>query len=335
MPRFLLITLLLIFTTSSGYAKPNIGSYLDIASSDISGDGTKVRIYRDNKNSKKWYATPAKTILGDESNPGYSLDLMRYKGRKGTGDSEKFWIKSVLHLELQKSYEKKVFSNLRKIIKKDGYKVISLKEASSVGSRIRVLMGGLDSSWSNYSKWSGKSIAVSLNDTMAQILWDSAEKQQHILSIEVQTIVKGVRKKKVEGKDKWVEEELTLSETIPLELNVSQNPERFRRTDLDANIDFGYTGLDVFCFDFLEGNYPELYAVLVDIKFATESRDLIKQLRFDNGSEYRYRVDFGIAKSIDEPYEVRLTYIDKDGKKIEKPWIKKHGELMLDLTRYK
>ncbi len=321
---------------SAAYAKPNLGSYLDldVASSGINGGGEKVRVYRDNKRSKKWYVTPAKTILGDESNPGYSLDLMRYKGRKGTGDSEKFWVKSVLHLELQKFYEKKVFSNLRKLIKKDGYKVISLKEIPSVGSRIRVLMGGLDGSWSNYSKWSGKSIAVSLTDTMAQILWDSAEKQQHLLSIEVQTIVKGVRKKKVEGKDKWVEEELMLSETIPLELNAAQSPQRFRRTDLDANIDFGYTGLEVFCFDFLEGNYPGLYVVLVDIKFETEERDLIKQIRFDNSSEYRYRVDFGIAKSMYDPYKVRLTYIDKDGKKVEKPWFKKHGELMLDVTRY-
>lgn len=344
----LLLIVISIFAISSVYAKPNLGNYLDIGSSDINGsDDEKVRIYRDNKNSKKWYVTPAKTVLGGKSNledksnlegksnPGYSLDLMRYKGRKGTGDADKFWVKSVLHLELQKSYEKKAFSNLRKKLKKEGHKVLSLKELPSVGSRLRILMGGFDGSWSGYSKWSGKSIAVSLNDNMAQILWDSAEKQQQLLSIEVQTVVKGVRKKKVDGKDKWVKEEITLSETIPLELNASQSPDRFRRTDLDANIDFGYTGLEVFCFDFLEGNYPELYAVLVDIKFETEERDLIKQLRFDMDSEYRYRVDFGIAKSMDKPYKVRLTYIDKDGEKIEMPWFKKHGELMLDVTRYK
>lgn len=340
----------MLSSSISVYAKPNLNSYLDL---DVKGQTEKIRVYQDHKSSKKWYVSPSKIFLGSIDtqsagksfidNPGYSLDLMRYKGRKGSGDADKFWIKSVLHLEMNKGHDKPVFKQIRKAIKNEGYKVIALKSMPEVGMRYRVLMGDIDGSWNGgrdgKSKWSSKSIALALPDHMAQILWNSAEKQQQIMSVEVQTDISGVRQEQQndnnEKNQKWNEVELTLSQTLPLQLNAQKFPERFKRIDLDANIDFGYTGIDVFCFDFLEGNYPDLYAVLVDIKINTEDRDHIKQLRFDKNSDYRYRIDFGIAKEMGQPYMVRLTYIDKDGKHKQEPWFKKHGELLLDVTRYK
>ena len=337
--KIILITILSIYSFGVN-AKPDLGSYVDIS---VSSDSDKIRIYRDHKNKKKWYVTPAKIILNSLDGPGYSLDLMRYKGRKGSGDADKFWIKSVLHLQLKKKHDKKIMSSIRKALKQEGHKVLSIKQMPIVGSRIKVLMGDLQNDWTRYSKWSDKSIAIALNNHLSQILWDSAQKtkdeQQQLMSIEVQTLAKGVRKSEAEigdsKKSKWNDAEIEISETISVMLDAPKYPELFRRTDLDANIDFGYTGMDVFCFDFLEGNYPDLYAVLVDIKIKTEDRDLIKQLRFDDESDYRYRIDFGIAKSLDEPYMVRLTYIDKDGVKNQGKWFRKDGELMLDVTRYK
>ncbi len=339
MVRCLLILIAYIYSASV-FAQPDFSSYLDLG---VKGYQEKIRVYRDHKNKKKWYVSPAQISIGGDQNPGYNLDLMRYKGRKGSGDAEKFWIKSVLHMEMEKIYGKAVLSEIRSLIKKEGHKITSLKHMPEQGSRFRVMLGDLDSKWSGYTKWSNKDIAIALSDHMAQILWDSAQKQQQLMSVEVQTKVVGVRPAKDESdkqdgkeskKDKWNEDSLIASQTIPLQLNSEQYPDRFRRIDLDANIDFGYTGLDVFCFDFLEGNYPDLYAVLVDVKIKTEDRELVKQLRFDDNSGYRYRIDFGIAKSLDEPYMIRLTYIDKDGNQRQEPWFKKHGELMLDVTRY-
>lgn len=345
MVRWLLLPLIFVLS-SSVYAKPDLGSYIDLSVKDLD---EKIRVYRDHKNNKKWYLAPAKISIGltedtsldkPQANPGYSLDLMRYKGRKGSGDADKFWIKSVLHVEMQKEYGKAILKDVRKAIKAEGYKVISLKLMPEVGVRVRVLMGDIDGSWSSQTKWSTKSIALALPDHIAQILWNSAENEQQLMSIEVETAVAGMRLAKQENQDKtghkknWNDAKLTFSQSIPIQLNAQKFPERFKRIDLDANIDFGYTGLDVFCFDFLEGNYPELYAVLVDIKIKNDERDLVKQLRFDHKSEYRYRIDFGVAKEIDKPYLVRLTYIDKDGKQQQEPWFKKHGELMLDVTRY-
>ncbi|THB72611.1 MAG: hypothetical protein D6B28_05195 [Gammaproteobacteria bacterium] len=334
MVRWLLFIVSIVLPVTV-FSKPDLSSYLDLKIKSLE---KPVRVYRDHKNSRKWYFTPIQVRIGSENNPGYSLDLMRYKGRKGSGDAQKFWVKSVLHLELDKAHGKSISSLIRKAIKIEGYKITTLKKMPEYGARLRVVMGDLESNWSTYSKWNTKDIAIALSDHMAQILWGSAEKQQQLMSVEVQTKMIGVQRDQHSKVDKdesgWVDDQIFIAETLSVVLDSEKHPERFRRTDLDANIDFGYTGLDVFCFDFLEGNYPELYAILVDIKITHEDRDMIKQLRFDKNSDYRFRIDFGIAKSIDAPYLVRMTYIDKKGIQRQEPWFNKRGELMLDVTRY-
>ena len=97
----------------------------------------------------------------------------------------------------------------------------------------------------------------------------------------------------------------------------------------------GYTGLDVFCFDFIENLEENLYAKIVEVAIPTTGRDLVESITFKEGGEYRSRIEFKLAKDLDQPYRYRILRIYNDGSQKTTPWLEKSGESLLDITAYK
>ncbi len=340
----IVLSLSLIVSTSS-FAKPDLVKYIDIAG---------VRVYQDSEIGNKWYLSPAPVAVKFvRDQPDYTLDLHRYMGRSGTGDSGEFWARGVFNVGIQKKYPLKIIKQIKKdlkaIVKKNGYKKLKLDNMPIAGSRMRVLFGDFDQSWSEYSRWSGKKIVMPLNQNLSQIIWEAADSGQTLISIEVEELVRGVinRKQfdktppKELGKDEkslesnFFEKELSINSTISVELDIEKYPEKFIRTDLSGEMSRGYTQVDVFCFDFLEKTIPDLYVIFVELAIHTEGRNLIEKLRFDSKSDYRQRIRFPLSKSLDKPYGFRLTYVYTDGRKELGKWKNKYGETMLDITSYK
>ena len=97
----------------------------------------------------------------------------------------------------------------------------------------------------------------------------------------------------------------------------------------------GYTGIDVFCFDFLEHLDETLYSKIVEVAIPTPGKPLVQTVTFRSDSETRTRIEFNLAKDLDIAYKVRITRVFSDGRSEAGPWEFRAGETMLDITDYR
>jgi hypothetical protein len=118
-------------------------------------------------------------------------------------------------------------------------------------------------------------------------------------------------------------------------MDMNTHPDHFSKMDLGGRMKVGYTGLDVFCFDFMENLEENLYAKIVEVAIPTTGRDLVETITFKEDSDYRNRIEFKLAKDLDRPYRYRILRIYNDGSQKDSPWLKKEGETLLDITDYR
>jgi hypothetical protein len=199
------------------------------------------------------------------------------------------------------------------------------------GAQVRLLFADQGQSWYQGSRWGGDRLILPLDEHMAQVLWDAVHAGQTLVSVAVEERLAGLRRME----DRWQEALADASWTLPIELDMKTYPEKFRRTDLGGRMARGYTGLDVFCFDFLEELDEELYAKVVEVAIPTAGRDLVEEVTFRPDSPYRTRIEFELAKDLDRPYRVRIIRILKDGRREVGEWTEKRGETLLDVTAYR
>ncbi|MBU1196577.1 MAG: hypothetical protein KKE62_10560 [Proteobacteria bacterium] len=315
----------IFFVTGHVFASPDLGNYRDI-------DG--VRVYTDHKKKDIFYITPSPPALAVQSDrlPDASLKIYRYLGRKGTGDSGKFWVRGLLTIGIQREREKEQLNTIKKAISKaDKIQHPKLRSMPVSGTTGRLVFADTDVKWSQGSRWSGKKISLSLDETMSQILWDAVAAGQTLISIEMEEMLPGVRKNK-DGQ--WEDAQIPFGSTLPVTLDMKAYPSLFSKTDLGGNMARGYTGIDVFCFDFLENLDADLYSKVVEIAIPTPGEPLIQTVTFRQDSEYRTRVAFKLAKDMDMPYKVRITRVLLDGSSQAGPWMDRRGEALLDVTAY-
>jgi hypothetical protein len=294
------------------WAAPDLGTYRDIEG---------VRVFRDHQNSNTWYLAPAPPALreGADQTPDYGLDIYRYLGRKGTGDQELFWVKGILNAGLRRDRDAGIPGRIRGALKSQGVADPRLRSIPVAGARVKLLFADQSQTWTQGSRWSGERLVLPLDRYLAEILWGAVHRGQTLVSFVVEERLAG---KRFEEKN-WVEAETIISSTLPLELDIQTHPRKFRRTDLGGRMARGYTGVDVFCFDFLEELDEELYAKIVEIAIPTAGRDLVEEATFRANTDYRARIEFKLAKDLDQPYRVRITRILKDGRRDVGPWIAK------------
>ena len=171
---------------------------------------------------------------------------------------------------------------------------------------------------------------VPLDSHIVEVLWDAVQAGQTQVSVSVDETLTGVRK----IEDSWEPSTTSATWTVPVEMSMTAHPDHFQRMDLGGRMKVGYTGLDVFCFDFIENLEENLYAKIVEVAIPTTGRDLVEAVTFKDDGEYRGRIEFKLAKDLDQPYRFRILRIWQDGSQDTGPWQEKTGETLLDITAY-
>lgn len=324
--KFFFFLISLFFFTCNAVASPDLNNYQDIEG---------VRLYSDHLKTNLFYLTPSMPVLGTgvDNLPDFSLEIYRYLGRKGTSDSGKFWVKGVLSIGIQRERGKQLIKKIKKSLSQK-YKIKYPKFRSMPVSKTNGQLFFADQGikWSQGSRWSGKRITVPLDSVMSEILWDAVNAGQTLISIEMEESLSGVRKNK---DNKWEDAQVPFSSTLPVEFDIKAHPSLFSKTDLGGRMVRGYTGIDIFCFDFLEHLDENLYSKVVEVAIPTPKNPLVESVTFRKDSDYRTRIKFKLAKDLDIGYKVRITRIFLDGRSETGPWVMRKGEAMLDITEYK
>lgn len=315
---------MLIGSFSICHADPDLGRFQDMEG---------IRIYGDHKSASDWYLTPSGPKLGKRSDgsPDYGLVLYRYLGRSGTGDSGSFRVRGVLTLGLDRSQKPELSAKIKKSLRLQGIPTPRLKSMPVSKSLVTLIFAGQQDSKEYAIRWKTGPMVVPLDDQFSQILWDAVEAGQTLVSISLEESLAGVRKKDEE----WEPSATSASWVVPVEMDMKNHPDHFQRMDLGGRMKVGYTGLDVFCFDFLENLEDKLYAKMVEVSIPTTGRDLVETITFKADGEYRSRMEFKLAKDLDRPYRYRISRIWQDGTRETGPWQEKEGETLLDITAYK
>lgn len=324
MKNLLICLLMMICLAPSCQAAPNLGSYYDIQG---------VRVYMDHEKSEEWYLSPAQPILNERSDktPDYGLALYRYLGRKGTSDSGSFWVRGVLTFGVERSRDSGLSAKIRKELRTKGISSPRLKSMPVSASRVTLLFADQQYSREYNIRWKSGAMVVPLDAHIAEVLWDAVKAGQTQVSVSVDETLTGVRKKE----ENWEPSTTSLAWTVPVEMDMTAHPDHFQRLDLGGRMKVGYTGLDVFCFDFIENLEEKLYAKIVEVAIPTTGRDLVETVTFKDDGEYRNRIEFKLAKDLEQPYRYRISRIYQDGSKETGRWQEKTGETMLDITAYK
>ncbi len=308
-------------------AAPDLGHFCDI-------DG--VRIYPDHRRGDIWYLTPAmpQLQLNEDRSPAYSFELFRYYGRKATGDQKTFWAHGVLALTVNRERPVEQLKLVRNALKKMGISRPKLRSMPIAEANIRLLFAAQSQELHQGSRWSGGHFVLPLAAENSQLLSEAIDLGQLQVSLVVEEQLNGVTQG-VGTELSWQKVSVANGWTLPVDLDQKRFPEHFRRTDLSGRMIRGYTGLDIFCFDFLEDLIPELYAKIVEVAIPTEGRDLVETRTFYEADDYRARIDFELARDLDQPYRVRITKVFKDGRREAGPWQQKQGDSLLDITAYR
>jgi len=321
--KLLVCMLMTVFYGFFCWADPHLDDFQDIEG---------IRVYQDHENAAQWYIAPAEPVLRrrQDDTPDYGLTLYRYLGRKGTGDAGSFWVRGVLTFGLERSRDLGISAKIRKALRARGINSSRLKSMPVSASRVTLLFADQNYTKEYSIRWKSGAIVIPLDSHISQILWDAVEAGQTLISVVIEETLAGVRKIE-EG---WEPSTIALTLTIPFEMNMSLHPEHFKRIDLGGRMKVGYTGLDVFCFDFIENLEDDLYAKIVEVAVPTTGRELVESVTFKDNGEYRSRIEFKLAKDLDHPYRYRVTRVRRDGSEETGLWQQKTGESLLDITAY-
>jgi hypothetical protein len=305
------------------HADPDLGHFQDMEG---------VRLYRDHQTSSEWYLSPSGPELGlrADGTPDYGLALYRYLGRSGTGDSGDFRIRGVLTLGMDRSRKPELTAKIRKALIAQGIPSPRLKSIPVSESLVNVVFADQQAAKTTATRWKTGSLVIFLDAALSQILWDAVEAGQTLVSLSLEETLKGVRKEE----ETWKPSTTSSSWVVPVDMDLKKHPDHFQKMDLGGRMKVGYTGLDVFCFDFIENLEEDLYAKIVEVSIPTAGRDLVETITFKADGEYRSRLDFKLAKDLDRPYRYRITRVKRDGTRETGPWQEKQGETLLDITAY-
>ncbi len=323
--KYSLLTIFLILLSwSHCIASPALDVYYDIE---------ETRVYQDHIESSLWYISPSRPFLKikEDKSPDYGLSIYRYLGRKGTGDAGDFWVKGVLTFGIDRSKESGLNTEIRKALRDKGISSPRLKSMPVSASKVTLIFSDHEQTFETGLRWKSGIMVIPLNKENAEILWGAVEKGQTLVSVAFEETLTGLKKKG----DEWQSAFTPLSFTMSVEMEMSAYPDHFRKIDLGGTMKVGYTGIDLFCFDFAENLNENLYAKMVEIAIPSTGRDLVESFTFKEGGDYSTRIEFKLAKDLDRPYRYRVTRIFKDGREETSQWLQKSGETLLDITEYK
>lgn len=318
----MVFVLFLIGFATNSFAEPLLSDFLE-------AEG--VRLYKDHQQSSLFYISPPPPVLNITSGSGYSLDVFRYLGTKATGDQGKFRVRGVLSLSFMRAHSPAQIGKIKRYLRTQKVKKPRLMSVPVSKTTVRLIYGGTEKRIEYGSRFTPKEVRIPLDSLMAELLWEAVEAGQTQVSIVIEETIAGL----VKQGDEWQEEGRVNVHTVPVIMDMESSPSSFVKLDMDARIQRGYKGVDVFCYDFLEATDENLYARQVELSVQTPGKPLVESVEFKENTEYRARIDFTLSKETNEPYLYRITSIFKDGSKETTPWMKKQGDTLLDITQYK
>ncbi len=314
-----------MFLHSSLWAQPDFSIYRQV------GD---LRAFSDHKDRSIWYLAPPppRLAVDEDGAPAYSLDIYAYQGRKATGDQGLFWQKIILSLSFERSWPPESKERLRRALRNEFGKGITLKTLPIQGARVRLLFA--DRVYERHLKvrWRPERLVLPLDDYLGALLWEAAKRGQVLISLDVEEESFGFKRQKDQG---LVQTRYSWHWVLPVLFDFNRYPQKFRLHDLGAKLARAYTQIDVFCLDFVEQTLPGLYLTIVEIGFPVRGRLLLKRVRFQEGGDYHQKVIFPLAHEVDKPYRFRIIRIFSDGSTKESPWQERYGERLLDVTFYR
>jgi hypothetical protein len=319
--RRLLVVVLFALLASAAWGAPDLDGFRDVAG---------VRIYPDPEKSDRFYLAPTAPQLNTSQGAGYGLDVFRYVGTKAAGDQGAFRVRGVLSLSWIRERSPAQTASIRRAIRAEGISSPKLTSMPVSRTTVRLLYGGLERRWDFENRGFMREIRLPLDPVLSEVLWEAVEAGQIQVSMVLEETLAGVRR--VDGD--WRPDVVAQSQTLPVALDMSAHPEAFDRIDLGGRQQRGYTGVDIFCFDFIEGLADDLYAKQVEVSIPTPGRNLVEQVEFRAGGDYRSRIDFPLSRDLNSPYRYRVIRIRQDGTRSAAPWREKHGDTMLDVTAY-
>ncbi len=319
-----LIGILFLILPVLAQAAPDLGTYRDLEG---------VRVYQDHAKKNIWYVSPSDLhmALRQDKTADYALDVFRYHGRSGTSDQGEFLVHGILSIGISREQPPGRSKAIRTALSKAGIKNPRLSTMPVVGADIKLMFADQGKSWQQKSRWGGRQLILPLEPEMTEVLWKAVENGQTLLSLSVSEQLQGMRL----IDEEWKEEQTFLAWTLAIDMDMAKHPNKFRKTDLGGRMSHGYTGIDVFCFDFIEELDPDLYAKMIRVAIPTTGRELVEEVTFRDDGKYRFRIDFKHAKGLAWPYRVQIVRVMRDGSKHIGEWIKKQGESMLDVTAYR
>jgi hypothetical protein len=211
---------------------------------------------------------------------------------------------------------------------------------------------------SSDSYWTDRVYTLSLDSATAQMFWSALQKGQVVLSVgyafiadgvappDVQVQLKGSKALTVELDRQINESGVAPKSSTPLRsvvragaFSVSADaqkwPDLFVRVDLNEQVPPGYASLDVYCYDFQQGE-SDLYEKRVEIDAeSVNGRRMSLQTSFKRkqGDIYARTLKFPFAVRLDRPYRYRVVETTRSGEMRHMPWTERTSWApILDVT---
>jgi hypothetical protein len=348
-----------------------------------------IEVYPDLKKKTVFYYAPGDLVLAKDNFgvPLYKFFQMRYTGSTATGDQGKINYRSILEFTInmtrtEASKLEDIRSSLKKrsgheiellpvpIKKVETVLVYALDVAGGKKEQASAIQGGnFEQSESDDNNsagfWTERTFTMSLDNVSSQLLWNTLEKGQVIMSLcyafyadglpgsvpeitmndsggiladEIKTQLNQiVEETKTDTNAKSV---LVKASATGLSVDIKKNSDRIKKIDVNENqVPPDYAVLDIRCYDFNNQLRSDLYAKRIEI-IATgmDGREVKQKVTFYSSAPdiYYSGLRFKYAVKMDKPLKYRIVEIKNDTAPLYGNWIEqKSWNKLIDITSNK
>ena len=208
------------------------------------------------------------------------------------------------------------------------------------------------------SYWRERVYTLSPDDLNSQVLWDTLQKGQTIVSVGYAFFTSGVGSEKplteLTGSPELVAEmrrrldaaspggrreapdHLVRAGALAIEIDAQKWPDLLSKVDLNESLPPEYAVLEVRCYDFNNALRPDLAAKQVEIEAeAIDGESTTISATFDAAQPDLCvrNLRFQVAVRLDRPYRFRITDVTSDGTTDVGPWTERESwSQLLDVT---
>jgi len=294
-----------------------------------------------------WYLSDRLELAERDGAPAFSLVRVRYLGSATTGDTDRFWARATLALEVRFATAAQAVPAARAELARTLRRTISLEPLPLEGLEAVVhyagaadVSGTLDGARSTGSTWERRSFAIGLEPVEAQIVWDAFHREGLALSVAWNASARVLATRPAD-RTAPVPDPAPLAVAggaLAVAVSPASCPECFDSVELDAGLPAEYPYLEVACFDFRSPDTPsDLGLVQVEVRAdSVGAGRLTERVRFLPDGDPRMDVHFRLPVRLDRGFDYRVSRAFADGRVEADAWQERVGwSAILDVTRYR